>query len=924
MTVGAEGRDQPTPMPSAAPLAEAPPPRGASGREGACAPIRASGVLTDRMAAALVHREPGWRLPRRSALARRYNVSLTEIDAAINDLARRSLVRRLPDGQLYRASPADYWIPVEGAAGFGTRLDPMGGTIACQARHVSRRTAPQEVAWALRLPAGAPIRVVKCVWVSAGDPAAVSTAYLHDPFADEDTEPDLQTDPEVSSFGSMLDSLPAAAVSVEMSPPQPSIARSLRLSPGQPVITVTVRFDDSSTGEPAGLTVVMMKPELFRIAIDTSETPASTSLLPLTAPETVTVWTRARCTWDAGKEMPAEVVTEAKRMPRRARYLVPRGLPRRGEILAACVVLAVLAHVLFAQLTILLAAVFYLITKATRWRLSWLTVPAAAAVAWTVAVGPRAAAAGFADGPAQVASYLGTSGHQVNHLLHFTAAFAGIGTWLPRQLPLAILAGAAEAALAGWLSWLHTDEWSVPPARPGLIVAARRAATVRAIRTGGVVTRDGGCLGVVAGSGARVALSWSEAAGGISVCGSAEQDVLATSLQLVHAAVRRRKPVLAVDLTSDPDLPGKLAAVCAEAGAPLQVFGDRAAGLAGSADGRIRPACYEPFRHGDPAWRASLITAMLNWEGPGRQYRRSCAAYLEDVFELLDAAPGDPRVAVLDEVIHLLNPTAMRARMEYVPAAYPRRGALAERTRVSVSLINAEPATTAQLAQQLRELRASVFGPWLRPSGRGPAAEIDLGRAVTERSVVLFRLGGTAQPASSAMLTRLVCQDLLAAGAALSRIGVDGDGIVWLAECASLPKQSVTGMIARGAGAGLPVLAATTSPQAGAELAELTNVLVAHRMNDAAAALHLARVAGTADPELPPGAAGDRTSLAPGPTAETGGLSALRDGEFLLAVKEPQRLVPRGLLVRARTPPVTVDSGSAAAPPRAWPGWEGT
>ena len=129
------------------------------------APVRAAGVLADRMAAALVHREPGWRLPRRSALARRYNVSLTEIDAAITDLARRSLVRRLPDGQLYRASPADYWIPVEGAGGLGTRLDPMGSAITCQTRHVSRREAPQDVAWALGLPAGAPIRVVRCVWV---------------------------------------------------------------------------------------------------------------------------------------------------------------------------------------------------------------------------------------------------------------------------------------------------------------------------------------------------------------------------------------------------------------------------------------------------------------------------------------------------------------------------------------------------------------------------------------------------------------------------------------------------------------------------------------------------------------------------------------------------------------------------------------
>jgi DNA-binding GntR family transcriptional regulator len=247
-------------------------------------PTGSTAVLADRMAAALVHREPGWRLPRRSALARRYNVSLTEIDAAISDLARRSLVRRLPDGQLYRASPADYWIPVEGVAGLGTRLDPMGGAIACQSRHVSRREAPQDVAWALRLPPGAPIRVVRCVWLSEGDPAAVSTAYLHDPAAssaegDADGDTDAEPDQEISSFDSVLTTLPAAAVSVEMSPPQPAIARSLRLSPGQAVVTVTVRFDDSATGAPTGLTVVMMKPELFRVAIDTTEAPLGEPLL---------------------------------------------------------------------------------------------------------------------------------------------------------------------------------------------------------------------------------------------------------------------------------------------------------------------------------------------------------------------------------------------------------------------------------------------------------------------------------------------------------------------------------------------------------------------------------------------------------------------------------------------------------------------
>jgi hypothetical protein len=576
-------------------------------------------------------------------------------------------------------------------------------------------------------------------------------------------------------------------------------------------------------------------------------------------------------------EMSARVATPAEQMPRRARYLVPKGLPRRGEILAACVVVAVVGHVLFAQLTLVLAAVFALTTRATRWRLSWLLVPVVIGAAWTLAVGLRAAAAGFTDGPAKVVGYLGASGHQFDHVLHFTGAFTGAGAWLPRQLPLAILAGAAEAAIIGWLAWLHTDEMNLPPARPGLLVAARRAAVRRAIRMGGVVTRDGSCLGAAAGSGARVTLSWSEANGGVSVCGSAAPDVLGTSFQLIHAAVRRRKPVLAVDLTASGDLPEKLAAVCAAAGVPLRVFGDPAviggAGREGPAGEWIRPACYEPFRHGDPGQRASLVTAMITWDGPGSQYRRSCVAYLEDVFELIDAAPGDPRVPVLAEVIHLLNPTAMRARMQHVPATYPRRDALAERTRVSMSLLHAEPATTAALARQLRELKESAFGRWLRPAGRGAAAEIDLGRTVTERGVVLFRLGGGSQPDTAAMLTRLVCQDLLRAGAALRAIGVDGDGIVWLTECGSMPRDSVTELVARGPDAGLPVLAATTSGPAAAELTELTNVVVAHRMDDEATPRSL------------------------------DGLSALRAGEFLLTVKNPRRLVPRAVFVPARIPP---------------------
>jgi DNA-binding GntR family transcriptional regulator len=229
-------------------------------------------VLADRIAAALVHREPGWRLPRRSALARRYNVSVAEIDTAIGELTRRSLIRRLPDGQLYRASPAEYLIPVEGIGGLSTQLDPMGGEIVCQARHVSQRAAPQDVAWALGVRGDAPVRIVRCVWTAAAVPVAISTAYVPEAVADRLVGEDL------NSFQSTLRSIPAQspgagpayarAVDLELAPPQPSVARSLRLVPGQPAVSVTIRFDDLATRAPVGLTVVILKPDQFRVVME--------------------------------------------------------------------------------------------------------------------------------------------------------------------------------------------------------------------------------------------------------------------------------------------------------------------------------------------------------------------------------------------------------------------------------------------------------------------------------------------------------------------------------------------------------------------------------------------------------------------------------------------------------------------------------
>jgi DNA-binding GntR family transcriptional regulator len=244
----------------------------------------AVGVLADRIAASLVHHEPGWRLPRHTALARRYNVSTAEIDAAVDELSTRHLVRRLPDGQLYRVSPAEYLIPIEGVPGLGSFADPMGGQIECRSRQASWRQVPEDIGWALRIPPADPVGVVRVQWTANGEPAAFCTTYLLKemaaPFINAKDTPGLgglsllpitapaQPDPEQ---GDLVPLGEPRAVHVEMQPPPPSVARSLRLAAGQPAALVTVRFDDPDEGRPVALTIAVFRPDLFRIVVESGD-----------------------------------------------------------------------------------------------------------------------------------------------------------------------------------------------------------------------------------------------------------------------------------------------------------------------------------------------------------------------------------------------------------------------------------------------------------------------------------------------------------------------------------------------------------------------------------------------------------------------------------------------------------------------------
>ena len=502
--------------------------------------------------------------------------------------------------------------------------------------------------------------------------------------------------------------------------------------------------------------------------------------------------------------MPYSVAGQDDHPPSRPR---PRDAPRRGELTAVLAVALVLAHLLLAQLTLVLTAAMWAVDRLSRWRPQWLAAPACAGLLWVLAIGPARAAAGLGDGPRQVLGYLGGIDRYPGRLLHLADAFDGAGRWLPRQFPLALILASAEALV---LAWLQRRLDGGRAWRGGLIVAARRRATTLTLRSGGVVSRDGCRVGLDLATGRPAEISWAEAEGGVLWCGAGSAVELTESgFPLAHAAIRRRKPVIVIDLAGSPWLAGAMAEACARAGAPFASFGP---------DG---PGCYEPMRGGDPARASALVMSMIDWTDGTDQQRRSCAAYLTDALAVQAAAPRDRRLPLLDDLVRLLTPDGLRERAALIPAYHPRREVLADRVGVSTALLQADPAIAAAPAAQLAALLGSALGPWLRP-GPPDGPRVSLGQTVRDRGAVLFSLGGPAAP----MVAGLVVTDLTAVCAELEAMSVPGDGLAWINGCEMLGQRPLAELVAQGRGAGIGVMLATTSRAVADGLAAGVNVVV--------------------------------------------------------------------------------------------------
>jgi len=457
---------------------------------------------------------------------------------------------------------------VQGVTQLGAQVDPMGNEVTRRDRKVSWRRIPEDIGRALGVGVAEPVcAVVRCHWAVNGETAAISTTYLTNKAASSlgpaaglsagdvgdlplralRADPDGQRQPAPA--------MEPAAVNIEVGPPPSSLARGLRLAPGQSAALVTVRYDDPAARRPAALLVAALRTDLFRIVV----TAPAASLQPLLCGNMSLLL--------AGRDDEPS-------------YLRPAG---------ACAALAVLLQLLFAQLTLALAGCLVLIGRLTRWPPGWLLIPAVAGFAWVLAVGPRVAVAGYVTA-ADLAIRRLTGPRAWDSL---PATLARWRDWLPAQLPLGLVAAAAEASVA----ILTGLTGGARPYRPGALVTIRRAYLIGSIRRGELATADGGRIGLIPATGRPAAIGWREAERGVLCTGREREGVTATGLDLTLAAIQHCKTVIIVDLAG-----GAAAAIgsaCVAARAPLRCPDARGRG-------------YEPFL------RAALAGRQVLMFPPGR------------------------------------------------------------------------------------------------------------------------------------------------------------------------------------------------------------------------------------------------------------------------------------------------------------------
>jgi len=213
---------------------------------------------------------PMAQLPSESELAEEFVVSRMTARKAVDLLASRGLIFRRPGkGTFVAGQKITHQFSTK--VSFSAAMDALGLSHATRVLDARTIPAPQSVAEALSLPAGAGVVKIRRLRVVADKPAALHTAYLPERFAallDEDLRGSL-TD-LMRHLGAVVED---ARDWVEAVVAARDDADLLNVPPGSPLVQVQgIGF--TSLRDPVRYTAALYRADRFRFSVDTSQ-PAS-------------------------------------------------------------------------------------------------------------------------------------------------------------------------------------------------------------------------------------------------------------------------------------------------------------------------------------------------------------------------------------------------------------------------------------------------------------------------------------------------------------------------------------------------------------------------------------------------------------------------------------------------------------------------
>lgn len=406
------------------------------------------------------------------------------------------------------------------------------------------------------------------------------------------------------------------------------------------------------------------------------------------------------------------------------------------------------------------------------------------------------------------------------------------------QLTLSISVGSLIGFIICWYKWLRRPVWQEANFRMGPIQFLMMKKNIKDLKEGKNPPHNGASLGINA-AGKKVVQTDEEAASHTFIVGASGTGKTTTMMSQSKDHIRRGHGLVFIDLKGGADVPEVLYNYAQRYGREFYHFTILDPRDPYEGPDPSGPSYYDPLGRGDASRRKDMIIAGRKWSED--YYKIVASSYLQTAFNVAIAVPPEDGTDSLSDIISLLNPTNLGARvrrMDSDPYFDEIRSYAEDWTQGK--LPTQYKSAIDGVAKELQNLRGSSAGKWLRTPPPGSNGKmINLKKAANDGAVVVFSLDSSNYQELASTVANFIVQDLKTVTSEL-RVDPSSKPIhVYLDEFSAMDSENVINLINKARDAKMPVSLSTQAlgdlrrinPSFTDQLLGIINCFIIHRGN---------------------------------------------------------------------------------------------